>query len=70
MQSITPCLWFDHPAEEAARFYVSVFKNSQILEVSHYGEKAPNRAKSQRGTQALHQRKKLDIETLQQAYQQ
>ena len=41
MQKITPCLWFDHQAEEAARFYVSVFKNSKIGEITHYGEGAP-----------------------------
>jgi predicted 3-demethylubiquinone-9 3-methyltransferase (glyoxalase superfamily) len=29
-QRIAPCLWFDHQAEEAAMFYVSVFKNSKI----------------------------------------
>ena len=38
MQSITPCLWFDTQAEEAAEFYVSVFPRSRILEVSRYGE--------------------------------
>lgn len=35
---ITPCLWFDHQAEEAAAFYTSVFKNSKITDVSRYGE--------------------------------
>jgi predicted 3-demethylubiquinone-9 3-methyltransferase (glyoxalase superfamily) len=38
MQSITPCLWFDTQAEEAANFYVSIFKNSKITQVSRYGE--------------------------------
>jgi predicted 3-demethylubiquinone-9 3-methyltransferase (glyoxalase superfamily) len=37
-QKITPFLWFNDQAEEAARFYVSIFKNSKILSVSHYGE--------------------------------
>jgi|SRR5438477_60196 len=37
MQKIAPCLWFDTQAEEAAKFYVSVFKNSKILNVSRYG---------------------------------
>ena len=37
-QKIAPCLWFDHQAEEAARFYVSVFRNSKIVSVSHYGK--------------------------------
>jgi predicted 3-demethylubiquinone-9 3-methyltransferase (glyoxalase superfamily) len=36
MDRITPCLWFDHQAEEAATFYVSVFKNSKIIAVSRY----------------------------------
>ena len=35
-QRIVPCLWFDHQAEEAAKFYVSVFKNSKITTVSRY----------------------------------
>jgi len=38
MQKIVPFLWFDNQAEEAANFYVSVFNNSRILSVSHYGE--------------------------------
>lgn len=41
MQRITPCLWFDTQAEEAARFYVSIFKNSRIGTISHYGEGMP-----------------------------
>ncbi len=35
---ITPCLWFDNQAEEAANFYTSVFKNSKIGAISHYGK--------------------------------
>jgi predicted 3-demethylubiquinone-9 3-methyltransferase (glyoxalase superfamily) len=35
---INPCLWFDSQAEEAARYYCSIFKNSKILSISHYGE--------------------------------
>ena len=35
---ITPCLWFDHQAEEAAKFYTSVFKNSRIGRISRYTE--------------------------------
>jgi predicted 3-demethylubiquinone-9 3-methyltransferase (glyoxalase superfamily) len=35
------CLWFDTQAEEAAKFYVDVFPNSRILEISHYGEGSP-----------------------------
>jgi len=41
MQKISPCLWFDDQAEEAARFYVSIFKNSKIGKILHYGEGAP-----------------------------
>ena len=41
MQRITPCLWFDTQAEEAAEFYVSVFPHSEIVHVSRYGEGAP-----------------------------
>ena len=38
MQKFMPCLWFDNQAEEAAKFYTSIFKNSRILKVTHYGE--------------------------------
>jgi predicted 3-demethylubiquinone-9 3-methyltransferase (glyoxalase superfamily) len=41
MQKITPFLWFDDQAEEAANFYVSIFKNSKIKTVSRYGEAGP-----------------------------
>jgi predicted 3-demethylubiquinone-9 3-methyltransferase (glyoxalase superfamily) len=41
MQRITPFLWFDDKAEEAAKFYVSIFRNSKILGVSRYGEHGP-----------------------------
>ena len=37
-RKITPCLWFDDQAEEAAAFYTGVFKNSKIVTVSRYGE--------------------------------
>jgi predicted 3-demethylubiquinone-9 3-methyltransferase (glyoxalase superfamily) len=43
-QRISPCLWFDSQAEEAAAFYVSVFKNSKITSVTRYpkaGEETP-----------------------------
>jgi predicted 3-demethylubiquinone-9 3-methyltransferase (glyoxalase superfamily) len=42
MQRITPFLWFDHEAEEAANFYVSVFKNSKVKEISHYTGEEPS----------------------------
>lgn len=41
MPKITPFLWFDNQAEEAMNFYVSLFKNSQILSVSRYGDGGP-----------------------------
>ncbi|MBI3271574.1 MAG: VOC family protein [Planctomycetes bacterium] len=41
MQKLTPCLWFDNQAEEAARFYASLFRNSKLGEVTRYGEGAP-----------------------------
>ena len=41
MQKLTPCLWFDTEGEEAAKFYTSVFPNSKILEVTHYGSAGP-----------------------------
>ena len=41
MQKITPFLWFDTKAEEAAKFYVSVFKNSKVKEVTRYTGEEP-----------------------------
>ena len=40
-QTITPFLWFDANAEEAANFYTSIFKNSRIVNVTRYGEGGP-----------------------------
>jgi len=44
VQKITPFLWFENQAEEAAEFYTSLFDNSKILEVSRYGETGPGEA--------------------------
>ena len=41
MQKITPFLWFDGKAEEAAKFYTSIFKDSKITKVTRYGEAGP-----------------------------
>jgi len=41
MQKITPFLWFDGNAEEAANFYISIFKNSKMGKVSRYGDAGP-----------------------------
>jgi predicted 3-demethylubiquinone-9 3-methyltransferase (glyoxalase superfamily) len=38
IDKITPCLWFDNQAEEAARYYTGIFKNSKIGKISRYGE--------------------------------
>lgn len=44
MQKITPFLWFDNNAEEAATFYTSVFKNSKILNIARYSKEGPGPA--------------------------
>jgi predicted 3-demethylubiquinone-9 3-methyltransferase (glyoxalase superfamily) len=41
MQKITPFLWFDNNAEEAVNFYISIFKNSRIVNITRYGESGP-----------------------------
>ena len=41
MQRITPFLWFDNQAEEAVKFYTSIFKNSKAGDVTRYGEDMP-----------------------------
>ena len=46
MEKITTWLWFDTEAEEAAQFYTSIFPDSRITDVSHYGEAGPRDAGS------------------------
>lgn len=46
MQKVSPSLWFDNQAEEAAAFYVSIFKNSEITGVNRYLEGSPGIAGS------------------------
>ena len=41
MQKITPFLWFDGKAEEAMNFYISIFKNSKVVNIARYGEAGP-----------------------------
>jgi predicted 3-demethylubiquinone-9 3-methyltransferase (glyoxalase superfamily) len=41
MPAFTPCLWFDTEGEDAARFYTSVFPNSRVVAVAHYGKAGP-----------------------------
>lgn len=38
MQRISPCLWFEDNAEDAARFYTGIFKNSRITAITRYSE--------------------------------
>lgn len=40
-QNITPYLWFDNQAADAARFYVSIFRNSEVTNITHLGEDSP-----------------------------
>lgn len=49
-QKIAPCLWFDKQAEEAARYYTSIFKDSKILKTSHYGKEGYEVHKMPEGT--------------------
>jgi len=48
MQKITPFLWFDHKAEEAAKFYTTIFKNSKVGRILRYGEEAAKVLSSRR----------------------
>jgi predicted 3-demethylubiquinone-9 3-methyltransferase (glyoxalase superfamily) len=48
MQKITPFLWFDNQAEEAAKFYTSIFKNSKVGKILRYGEEVAKTSQSSR----------------------
>src|SRR3990170_117291 len=50
MNKIAPCLWFDSNAEEAVKFYTSIFKNSKIKQISHYGDAAAQAAGRPKGS--------------------
>ena len=50
MQKITPFFWFDDKAEEAAKFYISLFKNSKILGITRYGEEGAKAAGRPKGS--------------------
>lgn len=50
MQQITPFLWFDNNAEEASKYYISIFKNSKIIDIVHYGESAAEASGRLKGT--------------------
>ena len=48
MQKITPCLWFDSNAEEAVKFYTSIFKKSKIGKISRYEKRAMKSTENRR----------------------
>jgi len=50
LQRITPFLWFDDKAEEAAKFYVSIFKNSRIGTITRYDEEGAKAAGRPKGS--------------------
>lgn len=50
LQKITPFLWFDNQAEEAVKFYTSIFKNSKIGKITRYGEAGAEISGRQKGT--------------------
>jgi predicted 3-demethylubiquinone-9 3-methyltransferase (glyoxalase superfamily) len=50
LSKIAPCLWFDNKAEEAVNFYVSIFKNSKIGIITHYGEEGAEASGRPKGT--------------------
>ena len=50
MQKITPFLWFHDKAEEAVKFYTSIFKNSKILSIARYGEEGAKAAGRPKGS--------------------
>jgi predicted 3-demethylubiquinone-9 3-methyltransferase (glyoxalase superfamily) len=49
-QKITPHLWFEDNAEEAAKFYTSIFKNSRVIDIAHYEESAAEVSGRPKGT--------------------
>jgi predicted 3-demethylubiquinone-9 3-methyltransferase (glyoxalase superfamily) len=50
MRKISPCLWFDNQAEEAAKFYTSIFKGSKMGTITHYGDAAAEAAGRPKGS--------------------
>lgn len=74
MDKITPCLWFDGDAEEAAAFYVSLLPDSRIDRVVHSPARllemigSEDRAAAERAMKAMMEMVKLDLPTLEAAY--
>lgn len=56
MQKITPCLWFDDQAEEAEKFYGSIFKNSKVKSITRYGEAGAQASRRPKGCSSLPRR--------------
>jgi predicted 3-demethylubiquinone-9 3-methyltransferase (glyoxalase superfamily) len=50
MQKVTPCLWFDRQAEQAAKFYTSIFKNSKTGKIARYGKEGEKVAGRPKGS--------------------
>jgi predicted 3-demethylubiquinone-9 3-methyltransferase (glyoxalase superfamily) len=50
MQKISPCLWFDNIAEDAVKFYASIFKNAKVGNVTRYGKEGYEIHKKKEGT--------------------
>src|SRR5437868_1865594 len=50
MQRVTPCLWFDDNAEQAVKFYISIFKNSKVTAASRYGKASAKAAHRPEGS--------------------
>ncbi len=50
LQKLTPCLWFNYQAEEAANFYVSIFRNFKTGGITRYGEEGAKRSGRPKGT--------------------
>ena len=50
MKKITPCLWFDNQAEDAANFYIYIFKKSKIMNIARYGEEGAKVSEKPEGT--------------------
>jgi predicted 3-demethylubiquinone-9 3-methyltransferase (glyoxalase superfamily) len=84
VQKITPFPWFDGKAEEAANFYISIFKNSRIVDTMRSGDGRPGihrverrthvqvfsgHIEGERHTEAMMQMHKLDIAGLKHAYE-
>jgi len=69
MSGITPCLWFDGDAEEAAKFYASLFPNSHVDAVHRAPSDYPsgNRDRAKRAFDAMMQMKRIDIAAIERA---